>query len=370
LTASRIKRDIARMAAKLQRMEALEVQLRAESMPLPEPTLEEEQELAEPVVAMPTEEEERVLLDLTRPVAMELDSEVSMYIDAHFHLDRTSLKIARGRGAHWTQIAREVLEHAEPATTNLRRCVANFCDYEILEELVADPSILVLLARDPRLYFSFGVHPKEAHRWVETNEQGVATLHRRRIEVLRRLLAEAPKVVGIGELGLDFTAPADQWDVQRKVMTDVLTATADIIHTRQLPVVLHCRDARNPSIKTSELAREVLAQTLGNEHPVQLHFFTGDGSVLDIWQDVETAYFSIPVGVTHRMDQRSLDVLKGVPMHRLLLETDAPYASVRGHPNSPFSIVAVHPAVAKALRCTVPELLAASVRNAERLFPF
>jgi Tat protein secretion system quality control protein TatD with DNase activity len=150
---------------------------------------------------------------------------VSIFIDAHFHLDRAAKAMLAGQEGHWTDQVRTVLHQRESAA-KLGKCVASFCDSATHAELVANPEILTELAKDPRLYFSFGVHPKAAERWVKERTPNGVTLDAARLLNLRRLLGEVPKVVGIGEMGLDFSVGnGERWDVQRLVMEQVLEAT-------------------------------------------------------------------------------------------------------------------------------------------------
>jgi TatD DNase family protein len=298
---------------------------------------------------------------------------VSIFIDAHFHLDRAAKAMLAGQEGHWTDQVRTVLHQREGAA-KLSKCVASFCDSATHAELVANPEILTELAKDPRLYFSFGVHPKEAERWVKERTPNGVTLDAARLLNLRQLLGGVPKVVGIGEMGLDFSVGnGERWDVQRLVMEKVLEATADIIRTRRLPIVVHCREAAGASLlQPDELTREIVCRVLGPDHPVQVHYFRGRDEALQAWRQHNNVVFSIPAGTTHQMGAALLIRLKRVPRDRILLETDAPYAPPpkHGRVNTPFSIAEVHPAVAAAFHCTVAEFLQLTAENADRFFSF
>ena len=203
---------------------------------------------------------------------------------------------------------------------------------------------VALAERYDFIYAAVGVHPHDA----KTVALGV-------LDELRAL-SRHPKVVAIGEIGLDYYRDLSPRPVQRQAFADQLALAADL----GLPVVVHSREALD----------DVLAALRGWEGTGVLHSYSGGPEWLD---EVLEMGFSVGISgpVTFPKAESLRSVAAAVPLERLLVETDCPYLTPvphRGRRNEPAYVRYVAQAVARA-RGMEPELLAgAAADNARRLF--
>jgi TatD DNase family protein len=195
------------------------------------------------------------------------------------------------------------------------------------------------------IWCSVGAHPHEAadHAALCTDDL--------------LMLADHPKVVGIGETGLDFHYDLSPRDVQERVFRTHIAAS----RASGLPLIIHAREAD----------REI-AQILEEERPPPgvLHCFSSERALADTALELGF-YVSISGIVTFRNAEELRGIVRDLPLDRLLVETDAPYLAPvphRGKRNEPAFVAATAAAVA-ALKGVGPEQIAAVTRdNFYRLF--
>jgi len=196
-----------------------------------------------------------------------------------------------------------------------------------------------------RIWCSVGAHPHEAadHAPLLTDQLLGLTEH--------------PKVVGIGETGLDFHYDLSARDIQERVFRTHIAAS----RASGLPLIIHAREA------DSEIGRMIEEE---RPPPGVLHCFSSGRAL------AETAiklgfYVSISGIVTFRNAEELRGIVRGLPLDRLLVETDAPYLApvpYRGKRNEPAFVAATAAAVA-ALKGVAPDHLAAVTHdNFFRLF--
>lgn len=186
-----------------------------------------------------------------------------------------------------------------------------------------------LAERYPEVYAAVGVHPHEAKT---VTDQVIAEL---------RLLAAQPKVVAIGEIGLDFYRDLSPRDVQRRVFRQQLALAAEL----DLPVIVHSREAHS---EVMAILADHLHSTIPSLRGV-LHAFSGDQTM------AESAFslgFCVGIAgpVTFRNARRLRTLVRQLPLKRLLIETDAPYLAphpYRGKRNEPARVALVAAAVAE-----------------------
>jgi TatD DNase family protein len=174
------------------------------------------------------------------------------------------------------------------------------------------PTLLKTAERYPFVSASVGLHPNEQEESVD-------------LETLVTL-AKHPKVVAIGETGLDYFRSTGDVDWQRERFRTHIRAAKET----KLPLIVHTRDAKDDTMKILE---EEGAETV---HGV-MHCFTED------WQTAKRAlalnfYISFSGIVTFKNASVMQEVAKQVPLDRILIETDAPYLAPnphRGKPNEP-----------------------------------
>jgi TatD DNase family protein len=198
---------------------------------------------------------------------------------------------------------------------------------------------------DPNIWCSVGAHPHEAQDHADL--------------IADRLVALAahPRVVGIGETGLDFHYDLSPRDVQERVFHAHIAASQQ----SGLPLIIHAREA------DAEIAAILRAET---PPPGVLHCFTGTRALGEAALDLGF-YISISGIVTFRNADDLRGIVRDLPLDRLLVETDAPYLApvpYRGKRNEPAFVAATAAAVAALKRIEPEALAAATTANFFRLF--
>jgi TatD DNase family protein len=195
------------------------------------------------------------------------------------------------------------------------------------------------------IWCSVGAHPHEAKDHTALLPDQLVTLGRH------------PKVVGIGETGLDFHYDLSPRDIQERVFRAHIAASK----TSGLPLIVHAREAD----------REI-AEILAEERPPAgvMHCFSSGRALAEAALDLGF-YISISGIVTFRNAEELRTIVRDVPLDRLLVETDAPYLApvpYRGKRNEPAFVAATAATVAR-LKGVEPEKFAATTReNFFRLF--
>lgn len=252
-----------------------------------------------------------------------------MLVDSHCHLDFPDL------AANLPQI----LELMQQNDVGYAVCIG-----VNLENL---PRILALADAHPQIFASVGVHPES----TDAREPDVAELV---------ALAAHPKVIAIGETGLDYYWHKDAPEWQReRFRTHIRAARAT-----GKPLVIHNRDA---TADTLRLMQEEGAGQVGGI----MHCFT------ETWEVAEAAlaqgfYISLSGIVTFKNALTIKEVARRVPLDRLLVETDSPYLApmpYRGKINQPGYVKHVVEEIARLREITYEEVVATTTENFFRLFP-
>jgi TatD DNase family protein len=198
------------------------------------------------------------------------------------------------------------------------------------------------------LYSTAGIHPHHARDFKDTNEL--------------KSIAAHPRVVAIGECGLDFNRNYSPHPAQEDCFTAQLQLGIDL----KKPLFLHSRDAhpRFAQIVKSMKVREAVA-----------HCFTGERDELRAYLDL-----GLYIGITgwicdERRGKHLLELVREIPRDRLLLETDSPYLTPRdlkpqpkARRNEPAFLPHILATVARALGRSAEEVAAETTRNARTLF--
>jgi TatD DNase family protein len=214
---------------------------------------------------------------------------------------------------------------------------------------------LSLAESHPNLFATVGWHPHEAAQFDD--RAGLA---------LRRL-AESPKAVAVGEIGLDFYRNLSPPETQRAVFQQMLDLAAEL----RLPVVIHSRSAED---ETFAILSGWAAQVKGQwpqERPLGVvHCFSGDLALA--LRYVQLGFLiSIAGNVTYSNADRLASVVAGLPLERLLVETDAPYLtpqSRRGRRNEPSFLVETVGRIAEIRAQTVREVAEQTSANAAAFY--
>jgi TatD DNase family protein len=252
-----------------------------------------------------------------------------MLVDSHCHLDFADLGDI---GA--------VMERARAAGVGI--CLS------ISTEMKTFPAVRAVAERFPDVWCSVGVHPHEAEKEPLTDAAP--------------LLAEAAhaKVVGIGETGLDYFYEHAPRAAQRENFRIHIAAGRQT----RLPVIVHTRDADDDTIA-------ILEDEMGKGAFTGLiHCFTGTQRLADAALALGLS-ISVSGIATFKNSQALRDVIKSVPLDRLLVETDAPFLApmpLRGKTNEPAFVVHTAKMLAELKGVSESELAAATTANFLRLF--
>ncbi len=258
----------------------------------------------------------------------ELSPESSL-IDTHCHLDMADYK------ADLDQVIAEA-----------RRCgVSRIITIGI--DLASSRRAVELAQCYEGVYAAVGIHPHDA----DAADEAVLS------QIVK--LAAAPKVVGFGEIGLDYAKKYSPKDVQLRVFARQLELAKEL----RLPLIIHDRDAHDDTLR---LLRDKGPFPQGGV----MHCFSGDAAlarqVLDLGFHV-----SIPGIVTFPNAALMREAVQEVPLDRLLLETDGPFLApvpFRGKRNLPQYLLHTAAAVAELKGVSLDEIAQQTTRNADKLF--
>lgn len=251
-----------------------------------------------------------------------------MLIDSHCHLDFPVLAkdregvLARARAAG---VARMV---------NIGTTLREF------------PTIRATAESIPDVFCSFGVHPNHVHEEGET----ITTE-----EIIRH--TEHPKVVGIGETGLDYFYTKAPRDVQQESFRRHIRAA----QKTKLPLIIHSRDAEEDTIAL-----------LKEQGPVTglMHCFSSRRILAEGALEIGF-YISLSGILTFKKSQELRDIVRDVPLDRLLVETDSPYLAPephRGKPCEPAYVAQTARILAEVKGVSFEEISRVTTENFFRLF--
>ena len=256
-----------------------------------------------------------------------------MLIDSHCHLDYLT---SAERGFDFDTLM------SEAADAGVTHMLTVSVDRQNMPRVLADA------ARQSNVFASVGIHPGAAHEDALVTEAELAQW------------SFAPKVVAIGETGLDYHYGADTADLQRESFVRHLRAAADC----GLPVIVHTREAREDTLR-------LLSTHASREHAGVMHCFTES---LDMAMAALEMNFMISFSgiISFRNADELRDVVRAVPLERLLVETDSPYLAPvphRGKPNRPAWVARVAECVAELKGVEVEVVHRQTSENFARLFP-
>ncbi len=197
------------------------------------------------------------------------------------------------------------------------------------------------------IYAAAGVHPSEVYSLEEAD-----------MEFLRRA-TESPKVVAIGEIGLDYHYEDTVREVQKKWFIRQL----ELAKETKLPVVIHSRDAAQDTL---DIMKAEHAQESGGV----IHCFSYGWDMAKIYLDMGF-YLGIGGVVTFKNAKKLKEVVQKAPMERLVLETDAPYLApepYRGKRNASHYLKYVAEEIAALRNMTPEEVILVTEENGKRMY--
>ncbi|KAF1029841.1 MAG: putative metal-dependent hydrolase YcfH [Burkholderia plantarii] len=255
-----------------------------------------------------------------------------MFVDSHCHINFEGL----------AERLPQVLENMREQAVTHALCVS--VDLETL------PAVLELAERFDNVYASVGVHPDHE----DVREPSVAEL----VE-----LAAHPKVVAIGETGLDYYRLGERTIADMEWQRERFRTHIRAAHATMKPLIIHTR-------ASSEDTLRIMAEERASVPGGVMHCFT------EPWPVAEAAlaqgfHISLSGIVTFKSATDMQDVARRVPLERLLIETDSPYLApvpYRGKPNEPAYVSHVGRFIATQRGMTDAALGAATTENFFRLF--
>ena len=251
-----------------------------------------------------------------------------MFIDSHCHINFPELADKMD----------EVLANMRANEVETALCVS--------VELPKLPEILALAEQHDNIYASVGVHPDYELDDEPTQQQLVT-------------LAKHPKVIAIGETGLDYFRLTGDLEWQRKRFRTHIKAAVET----NKPLIIHTRSA---SADTLRLMQEEGADKAGGV----MHCFTESMDVALAAIDMNF-YISFSGIVTFKKALELKEVARNIPLDRMLIETDSPYLApvpYRGKLNQPAYVKHVAEEIAKLRGITVEEVGEATTANFKKLF--
>ena len=217
------------------------------------------------------------------------------------------------------------------------------------DTMAASAQVVADAEQYPALYAAVGVHPESA--CVLTSAERAQLL----------AWANHPKVVAIGEIGLDYYWEKDPQ--VRAVQREMFVTQLDIARAAGLPVCIHDREAHGDTL--------AILRTEGQGVTGVLHCYSGSLEMARaLWK--MGYYIGIDGPLTFKNAAKLPDIVREAPRERLLIETDSPYLAPvprRGKRNEPAYVAFVAAKIAELREESVEEVAAYTTENARRLYP-
>ncbi|XP_068214192.1 uncharacterized protein [Palaemon carinicauda] len=285
-----------------------------------------------------------------RPATMPPHNEVLItkefapgFIDTHCHLD---FLFTRSNHTGTLETYRLKCKDQEAFPKSFEGCVAVFCEPWTFRKISWWEEII----SESNIWAAFGCHPHYASRFTEQEEC-----------YLKHALQNA-SVVALGEIGLDYSErnnenPALQQEVFRKQLRIALEF--------KKPIVIHCRDAHRDCIT-------ILKEEVPKDHLIHRHCFTDTLEEAEEWMSAFTNVYLGFTGLVTMMNRRARmvrNVVRDIPLNRILLETDTPYfrpfTSGLSHPGMAIHVAAQ---IASVKGLGIEEVLKCTRENASKMY--
>lgn len=254
-----------------------------------------------------------------------------MLTDTHTHLDAEQFDEDRG----------EVIQRA------LDNGITRIINIGFNRETI--PTSMQLAEKYDFIYSAVGWHPQDAKDMTSEELDWIESL------------CSHPKVVAIGEIGLDYYWDTSPKEVQQTVFREQIRLARKV----KMPIIIHNRDAHQDIVR---ILKEEKAEEVGGV----MHCFSGSWEVAKQCLDMNF-YISFGGPVTFKNAKQPKEVLSKVPLDRLLVETDAPYLTphpFRGKRNETGYVRLVAEAVAEIKQLKLEEIARITTENADKCFKF
>ena len=252
-------------------------------------------------------------------------------IDTHAHINVE----------HFAEDRDAVVERAAQAGLS---CIVNMGD-----SMESSQSSVALTKAYPMVYTGVGIHPEEAHPMTQADEDQLAGW------------GALPKVVAIGEIGLDYYWEKD--GDKRQLQRELFIRQLDLARQLHLPVCVHNREAHGD---TMEILRKEGKGIIG-----VMHCFSGS---LEIAQELVKMGWFIGVDgpLTFKNAAKLPEIVQKLPLERIVVETDCPYMApvpMRGKRNEPAFVYHVAAKLAQLRGESLEKVARQTTANARELYP-
>jgi TatD DNase family protein len=254
-----------------------------------------------------------------------------MLVDSHAHI----------QGKEYGGEAAAVIARAREAGVHTIIAVGGAGD------MSSNTAAVALAGSFPDVYATVGMHPHDAK---DVGDEDINALRR---------LAATPKVVAVGETGLDYHYQHSPRETQRRVFSRFI----HLARETRLPIVVHEREAASE-------AAELLRSEGGGTLQGVIHCFTGDYAAAGRYLDMGF-YISFTGIITFKNADALREVARRVPLERLLVETDSPYLTPvphRGKRNEPAYVRLVAETIAQIKHTSLEQVASVTTANARALF--
>jgi TatD DNase family protein len=212
-----------------------------------------------------------------------------MYVDSHCHLEMDAYDNDRK-----TVIEKSIQEGLQFMLT-------------VGTETSYFHTVIELIDRYPAIYGALGIHPHNSNEFTSAVADTI------------RHHAKHQRIVGYGEIGLDFFKNYSPREIQIKAFSEQLELAQEL----RLPIIVHSRDAREETLK-------ILNELYHNGNGGVIHCYSYDLDYAKKFLDMDF-YISIPGTITYKNNDELTKVVEYIPDDRILAETDAPFLTPHPH---------------------------------------
>lgn len=238
-----------------------------------------------------------------------------MYVDTHCHLEKNECNVE------------EIIKNTE----NNIIIVSGYNDE-------SNKEVIELIDKYQDVYGTIGIHPSD----VKTSD----------ISIIKKYVNH-PKIVGIGEIGLDYHYGKDDIELQKEMFLKQI----DIARKYNKPVVVHSRDASFDTL-------EIIKQNSDVNYTMHCYSYSLETANILLKYNV---MFGIGGVVTFKNSKELKKVVESIPINNILLETDSPYLTpepYRGEKNEPKNVLLVAEKIAELKNLSKEEVLEITTKNA------
>ena len=253
-----------------------------------------------------------------------------MFIDSHAHLNDDKL---------YSNVE-EIIENSK--INNVDIIICSSYDYE------SSKRALQICQNHKNVFCSLGIHPHDAKSYTDEVEQFIINN------------AQNSQVKAIGEIGLDYYYDLSPREIQKEVFKKQIL----LAHKLGLPVVIHTRDSIGDTLSILKEYESYLT------NGVLIHCFNASLKIVKIINE-RGYYVSFGGAITFKNAKNLIEVVKNIPLERILLETDCPYMTpepYRGKINEPKNIPIIAKKLAEIKEISVEIVQEVTTKNAKKFF--